>query len=244
MVLAAPVSPGMMGCVEPAAVEATAGRRLWHAQAMSPTLIPHSPPFFDWFDQAAANNLDGARMLLDLLERFEDVPAKLARIEDMEHRGDDLTHLVRDALQTSFLAPLDHDDLTQLALALDDVADLVEGAAKRLQRSKLSGTTPLSRDLGKVVVDQCEQLKQAVTCLTHGRDWEGMEAPLEEVRRLENVADDLLDEAIATLYDGVTTVPGVIQGRRWGAIYQVLEEATDKARNVATVLHNIAIKNA
>jgi uncharacterized protein Yka (UPF0111/DUF47 family) len=211
---------------------------------MSPKLLPSSPPFFDWFDEAAANNLAGAHLLVDLLEHFEDVPAKVQLIEAMEHHGDDLTHQVRDGLRGAFLPPLDGEELGQLALVLDDVADLIEGAAKRLHQSGLTETTRLSRDLGRVVLAQCEQLQQAVTFLTHGRNWGAMDAPLLEVRRLENVADDLLDEAIATLYDGVTTVPGVIQGRRWGTVYQVLEEATDRARNVATVLHNIALKNA
>jgi len=31
---------------------------------------------------------------------------------------------------------------------------------------------------------------------------------------------------------------------RWNDIYQLLEDTTDKSENVATVLNNIALKNA
>ena len=65
-----------------------------------------------------------------------------------------------------------------------------------------------------------------------------------EIHRLENEADDLLAEAIATLYDGVTEVPQLIKAMRWDDLYQLLEDTTDKGEHVATVLSNIALKNA
>ena len=53
-----------------------------------------------------------------------------------------------------------------------------------------------------------------------------------------------LYDAIATLYDDVTEVPQLIRAMRWNDVYQLLEDTTDKAENVATVLSNIALKNA
>ena len=63
-----------------------------------------------------------------------------------------------------------------------------------------------------------------------------------EIHRLENEGDDLLAEAIATLYDGVTEIPALIQAMHWGDIYQLLEDATDKCEHVATVVRNIMVK--
>ena len=57
-------------------------------------------------------------------------------------------------------------------------------------------------------------------------------------------ADDLLAEAIATLYDGVTEVPQLIKAMRWNDLYQLFEDTTDKGEQVATVLSNISLKNA
>jgi uncharacterized protein Yka (UPF0111/DUF47 family) len=76
------------------------------------------------------------------------------------------------------------------------------------------------------------------------RQAESLERATQEIHRLENEADDLLAEAIATLYDGVTEVPQLIKAMRWNDLYQLLEDTTDKAETVATVLSNIALKNA
>jgi uncharacterized protein Yka (UPF0111/DUF47 family) len=54
----------------------------------------------------------------------------------------------------------------------------------------------------------------------------------------------LLAEAVTTLYDGVTEVPQLIHAMRWSDLYTLLEDTTDKAEHVATVLNNIALKNA
>ena len=66
----------------------------------------------------------------------------------------------------------------------------------------------------------------------------------QEIHRLENEGDDLLADAIATLYDGVTEVPQLIFAMRWNDLYQLLEDTTDKAEDVATALNTIALKNA
>ena len=65
-----------------------------------------------------------------------------------------------------------------------------------------------------------------------------------EIHRLETEADDLAVEAIGGLYDGVTDIPSLVRSIRWGDLYEILEEATDKAAHVPTALQNIAIKHA
>src|SRR5437868_6544125 len=66
----------------------------------------------------------------------------------------------------------------------------------------------------------------------------------QEIHRLENEGDDLLADAVAALYDGVTEVPQLIRAMRWGDIYQLLEDTADKAEQVATALSNIVLKHA
>ena len=73
---------------------------------------------------------------------------------------------------------------------------------------------------------------------------EALRTRTQEIHRLENEGDDLLAEAIATLYDGVTEVPQLINAMRWNDLYQLLEDTTDKAEDVATALSKIALKNA
>jgi uncharacterized protein Yka (UPF0111/DUF47 family) len=177
-------------------------------------LIPQDDRFFDLFNRSADNTLEGARILNDLLQSYTDVERKARHLKDIEHTGDEITHEVFRALNRTFVTPLDREDISLLASSLDDVIDWIEEVARRM---------PL-----------LEERKNA----------DALQRATQEIHRLENEADDLLAEAIATLYDDVTEVPQLIQAMRWNDIYQLLEDSTDKAEGVATALSNIALKNA
>ena len=64
------------------------------------------------------------------------------------------------------------------------------------------------------------------------------------IHRLENEGDDLLNAALASLYDGVTEVPQLISCVRWGELYQLLEDVTDSGEDVADVIEGILITYA
>jgi predicted phosphate transport protein (TIGR00153 family) len=207
-------------------------------------LIPQDERFFDWFNRAAQNNLEAAQLLLDLLERYEDVERKARHLKDIEHRGDELTHQIFAALNRSFVTPFDREDISGLAAALDDVIDWIEEAARRLRLYRMDEITPIARQFGRIILEQCEQIALALPLLDSGKDGDRLERAIHEIHRLENEGDDLLADAIATLYDGVTEVPALISAMRWGDIYQLLEDATDKCEHVATVVRNIAGKKS
>jgi uncharacterized protein Yka (UPF0111/DUF47 family) len=65
-----------------------------------------------------------------------------------------------------------------------------------------------------------------------------------DIKRLENEADEVLDRALAELFDGVEDIRALIKEIRWGEIYQDLENATDRAEDIANTLERIVVKNA
>ena len=207
-------------------------------------LIPQDDRFFDLFNRSAENTLEGARLLHDLLESYVDVERKARHLKDIEHTGDEITHEVFRALNRTFVTPLDREDISHLASALDDVIDWIEETSRYIRLAKIDSPTPLARQFGKVILEQCEQIARAVPLLEERRNADALQRATQEIHRLENEGDDLLAEAVAHLYDGVTQVPELICAMRWGDIYQLLEDTTDKAEQVATALSNIALKNA
>jgi predicted phosphate transport protein (TIGR00153 family) len=207
-------------------------------------LIPQDERFFDLFNRSAENTLEGARLLNDLLENYTDIDRKVRHLKDIEHTGDEITHEVFRALNRTFVTPLDREDISHLASALDDVIDWIEEVARRIRLYKIAEPRPLARQLGRVILDQAEEIARAVPMLGDRRQADALQRATQEIHRLENEGDDLLAEAVATLYDGVTDVPHLIEAMRWDDIYQLLEDATDKAESVATALSNIALKHA
>jgi predicted phosphate transport protein (TIGR00153 family) len=207
-------------------------------------LIPQDERFFDLFNRGATNTLEGARVLTDLLDNFVEVDRKARHLKDIEHTGDEITHEVFGALHRTFITPIDREDISNLASSLDDVIDWIEEVARRIHLYRIDQPTPIARRFGKVILEQTEQIARAVPLLEDRRQAQTLQLATQEIHRLENEADDLLAEAIATLYDGVTEVPQLIKAMRWNDLYQLLEDTTDKAEYVATVLNNIALKNA
>jgi predicted phosphate transport protein (TIGR00153 family) len=206
--------------------------------------IPQDNRFFDLFNRGAENTLEGARLLYDLLNNYVDVDRKARHLKDIEHTGDEITHEVFGALHRTFITPIDREDISHLASSLDDVIDWIEEVGRRLRLYRIEQPTPIARRFSTVILEQAEQIARAVPLLEERSQAEVLRAATQEIHRLENEGDDLLADAIATLYDGVTEVPQLIQSMRWNDLYQLLEDTTDKAENVATVLNTIALKNA
>jgi uncharacterized protein Yka (UPF0111/DUF47 family) len=206
-------------------------------------LIPRVAKYFDMFQRSADLNLEGARLLAQLLEPGADVDRISRKLKDVEHSADENTHEIFGALNVSFVTPLDREDISELASALDDVIDWTEEAGRRVRLYRLTDLPPLAQKLAHVLRDQAEQVAEGVALLGPRRKADELERKTREIHRLENEGDDLFADAIASVYDGVTDVPGVIRAIRLSDLYAVLETATDKAEHVAVVMHNIALKH-
>ncbi len=206
--------------------------------------LPRDMRFFEQFEQATAVICKAAAVLVDLMEHYQDVPAKLSRLEDLEHEGDQITHAVMQALNQTFITPLDREDISLLATRLDDVLDWVEEVAQRMRIYKIDQPTDLSRRFGRVILDQVRAIHRTVPLLERIKDAEGIQKSIVEIHRLENEADDLLVEALAGLYDDATDIPSLVQSLRWKDIYELLEEATDRSEGVAIAFENIVVKHA
>src|SRR5438874_1231692 len=161
-------------------------------------LIPQDDRFFDLFNRSAENSLEGARLLNDLLINFVDVERKARHLKDIEHTGDEITHEVFRALNRTFVTPLDREDISHLASALDDVIDWMEEVARRIRLYHIDEPTAIARQFGKVILEQAEQIARAVPLLEQRRNADALERATQEIHRLENEADDLLADAVAT----------------------------------------------
>jgi uncharacterized protein Yka (UPF0111/DUF47 family) len=207
--------------------------------------LPRDEQFFTHFNDSAANALETARLLAEIIEFGPETDRKVRRLRDLEHTGDDITHRIYQALNSTFVTPLDRDDIRGLASMLDDFVDGIEEAGKRLWLYQLGSPTEPARLFGRILVEQAEILARSIPDLENAakRSQQIQRAAL-ELHRLENEADEALNEALAALYDGVSDVPGIICSLRWGEIYALLEHATDDGENIGHTLEGILIKYA
>ncbi len=201
-------------------------------------LVPRETKFFEMFDEMAENLTEGARVLLDLLRSQQDIPVKVQRIKELEHRGDDMTHAVITKLNQTFITPFDREDIHKLASSLDDVLDYINAAGDRFITYKITNAPAAAADLAQIVVKQCEQLSQAVA---HLEKHDNVLDYCVEINRLENEADHVARQAIARLFEEEKDPIALIKAKE---LYEVLEMATDKAEDAANVLESVVVKSA
>ena len=205
-------------------------------------IFPREESYFDLFDEVAANLLDAARLLLDMVEDFVDPEMKAKRLVEAEHEGDRLTHAIFSRLNATFITPFDREDIHALADQLDDIVDAIEAAADMLVLHKVM--EPLD-----AVVEQARLIDRAAKATADGlRNLRGLkQEPLRSylitVNELEDEGDRLYRRARADLYnfDGEHPARYLLV---WKDIVEQLEEALDHFEHVAHTVETVIIKHA
>jgi uncharacterized protein len=201
-------------------------------------LVPRDEGFFALFDQQAANVAEGARLLRDLLNDFEDLHAKHARIQECERRGDGVTDTILRRLDQSFVAPFDREDIHALAEQMDDVVDDIQAVSELLLLHDVDEPLEEVRELSDILVKAAEANVALIGKLSKLR---GIEPELQAVDRLESEADRIYRRSVARLFSGDFNAFDVL---RWKDIVEAIEESVNGLEKISDVVEGIALKHS
>ena len=204
-------------------------------------LIPREEKFFDLFNQQAENVLEGAQLLKDMLEDYTDIKQKCMKVEKAESQGDEVCHRIMAKLNTTFITPMDREDIHALASAMDDILDFVNATAQRMDLYKVQTVKPDAKLLANVILRAAEEISALTASLTDMKNVKSMKERWIEVNRLENEGDSISRAAIAGLFENE---PDPIEVIKWKEIYEHLETAVDKCEDAANVVEAVVLKNA
>jgi uncharacterized protein len=190
------------------------------------------------FEQSGRTVKRATVLLRDLIADWPDRSSLAAELVDCEHEGDRVTHDIIHRLHDGRAGRKGIDSLEglQLATALDDIVDNAEQTADMLGLYGVEATMEHACLLADVLVAAGEQVSAALGALRSGGD---MWSHLVEIHRLENEADRLSRDAIASLFVAGIDPMVVI---RWKDIFESLEAAADSCEHVAHVLEGIGMK--
>jgi len=195
--------------------------------------------FFDLFTESAENLRTAAELLQDLIGDYRDIELKAERIADREHEGDEVTHAIIRLLNTTFVTPMDREDIYQLATALDDVMDAIEAVSDLFVLHRIEAPLPEMKAQIDVLVLAARQTEQALAALPNMRR-ERLEPYWIEINRLENEGDRLYRRAIADLFSGEHRAMDVL---KWKEVIENLEEALDGLENVSNIIESTVLKH-
>ena len=202
------------------------------------SLVPKDRVFFDLFAEGGQNTLRTAKLLRDLLQRWPDDGGLATDILKAEQEGDRITHDIIQRLNTTFVTPIDREDIHTLATQMDDIVDHIEEVADFMGLYRIEAPMEQSLAIADVLVKSCEQLYGLLQNL---RDFKGLDHYWIEIHRLENEGDRISRDAVASLFSNCIDPMVVI---RWRDIFLRLERAIDATETSASIVEGIVIKNS
>jgi len=206
-------------------------------------LVPKDDTFFVLFEKDSENLLLAARIFKELMAEQtsrEERAQKIRRVEELEHRGDEITHQIYSALGTTFITPYDREDIHAFASTLDDILDYIKGASSRIVLYRVKKVTPEMERLAVMIYESVEQLNTAIGLLRNLKNAAAIKECLVRVHSIENEADDLFERAIASLFEDEDDPIQLIKNKE---LLVSLETATDQCEDVANVIETIIVKN-
>jgi uncharacterized protein len=205
--------------------------------------VPKDRKFFPLFEHGSANLVEIAQVLVKLLNSTdENEKQELTKIiEDLEHKGDDVTHQIFLELGKNFITPFDREDIHLLATVVDDIADFIHGSSTRIQLYKIHDITPAMKQLGDLILQGCQDLDKAILELKNLRNLRLIAESCVRINSMENQADAVFERAVADLFEYEQDAKVII---KYKEVLSSLETATDKCEDAANVLESILIKHA
>ncbi|MGH2721579.1 MAG: DUF47 domain-containing protein [Actinomycetota bacterium] len=201
-------------------------------------LIPKEQSFFDLFEAQGKKVQQGAEELLDLIKNYTDIDHRVEAIFAIEHEGDEITHQLMRLLNTTFITPMDREDIHRLASNLDDVLDHIEAAAEYLQLHKIEKPHEHLVRLAEALTEACRRTAEALPNL---REMKGLQEYFVEINRLENQGDRLYRRTIADLFSGKFGAMDVLKNKD---VIEEVESAIDRLEDVANTVEGIVLKHA
>lgn len=204
---------------------------------------PKNKVFYEVFEEVANTVVKMSGILNDMVQESE-VDKRvvlLGEIEELEHVNDGHTHQIFTELGRNFITPFDREDIHYLAIALDDIADYIYSAAKKINIYRINPNDTGIYKMAQLIEYGAKQIQIAIHELRNMKNLRKITDALIKINDIENQADDVFDMSIELLFQNEQDFKEVIKKRE---IYQVMEVATDKCEDASNVIESIIIKYA
>ena len=203
-------------------------------------LFPQEGIFFELLERESKTVLRGAELLEKLASKFDN-KTDLARkkIKQLELEGDKIVEEIHGRLNSSFITPIDHEDIANLANTYDDVIDGIYTFVNRLHIYNIKKIDETIKLFARLVLSSCQEIDKAFVSMKKLSQNE-IDEHSSKVKKLEREADSLLDASTAALFKKKSFVEIL----KYKELYEILEGATDKCMDVVDILRGIVLKHS
>jgi uncharacterized protein len=195
----------------------------------------HKPyDFYKMLAEQAGVTEEGLKLLVD----FVQAPSESlgTQVDQAEQRADEHRRKLIDALNRTFVTPLDREDIFALSRAIDDMVDYAKSTVEEMMLFRVEPTRHL-QDMAVLLYEGARSITRAVEGLPEMAG--DLQGHIILAKKCENRMEHLYREALAELFK----VPDVVTILKMREIYRHLSNAADRGDEAADILSDILVKN-
>lgn len=199
--------------------------------------LPKEFSFFDMFDQHAELIIETAKVLNDFTKAALSQEEASIKIKHLERQADTIVHKCTEALQNTFITPIERTDILQLIKKLDDIVDSIYSAMSRIGLYEIEVLRPEARELADLILKASFQVADVLKSLRDKKDFESALVKCKLIHDLESEGDAIFRTAIKQLFkenDAVLII-------KWKDVIDRLERAIDRSEEVANIIEKVII---
>jgi uncharacterized protein len=200
-------------------------------------LIPREEKYFSMLSQLAAQVKAGGEIFEKVFQDYQSLAKYAEQIKNVEVSCDELGAKITQKLNSSFITPIDREDIFLLVTELDDVIDMITDLARRLDIYSVSKPRPESLEITRILCRATSELADVFAMFEQDRS---VGEHLKHINQLEKRGDALYREAIRRLFKEEKDPIEVI---KWMSIFEELENSIDRCKDVAEALEAVVVKN-
>jgi uncharacterized protein Yka (UPF0111/DUF47 family) len=204
-------------------------------------LLPKEEHFFDLLEKGADVAVKAGGVMRQVCSPDAATRQKaLEQMRDVEHEADGVIHEVYDALNRTFVTPIDRSDIYALATQLEDVVDLCHATAMQVVTHAMEDIPEGAPELADLIVAAAGEARAAVGELRSMKNLDEVRRRCTQMSRLEHEGDEIFRKRIGLLFKNEKNAVHLIQHKEF---LEGLEAALDACDHTGKALTAIVIKN-
>ena len=204
-------------------------------------LLPRETKFYDYMNRHVDFLVEGATTFQDMISQIEtlsetNLKERLAAIKRCESEMDKVEATIIEELQTTFITPLDREDIHTLAIQVDRAMDMINAIARKIDIYKIRTVPTNVKRFSDIIVSMTRTLRETMHLLQSRKE---VKVQCEQLHKFENECDELFHNSLADLFKGDTAPLDIIKFKE---VYEILEDCSDTIDYVGKLIRGIKVK--
>ena len=209
---------------------------------MSFSLFPKSPKFFELFREQNRIIVNAATVLHEIVEEFTDCEDQCQVINRLEAEGDVLNRTIARELSTSFITPIDREDIHEINSSQETILNHIQAVSNRIGVYGLSSMRFPAKKMISNIKEMVTGIGIMLGMLGSGQE---ISHTVAQVKQLKKECEMLLMSGLGELYDNPLPAPEVVLDIiKWTHVYDRIDKAFNRAWQLAKAIEGIVLKNA